>query len=45
MNPIQEEDEDNLPEDTIQRYKAGMMSMNQKSNKVKFEEDEDDEFN
>ena len=45
MNPIQEEEDDG--EDTIQRYKTGMMSMNaagKRQTQVKFE-DEDDEFN
>ena len=45
MNPIEEEDEDNIPEDTIQRYKATMMSMSRKTNAVKFEDEEEDEFN
>jgi glycerol-3-phosphate cytidylyltransferase-like family protein len=44
MNPIQEEEDDG--EDTIQRYKTGMMSMNagKRQTQVKFEDDED-EFN
>jgi len=43
-NPIQEEEDDG--EDTIQRYKTGMMSMNagKRQTQVKFEDD-DDEFN
>jgi hypothetical protein len=45
MNPIEEEEDDG--DDTIQRYKTGMMSMNagkRPSQQVKFDDD-DEEFN
>lgn len=42
MNPIEEEEDDG--EDTIQRYKTGMMSMNagKRQTQVKFEDEEED---